>query len=160
MIVTISLATGKPYDFQRVREVLDLPRSPFYARKKRLSAVAHTPAKRGPKSCISDENLLALIRDDLKESPFIGEGHRKVWARPRFIKDHKVSRATRSGASWCYASCEKNLLSPYRVSQRVPTPHDGKIVTSAPNVMCGTDGTNVFTLDDDLDLYRHRALER
>ena len=28
---------------------------------------------------ISDETLLALIRDDRAASPFTGEGHRKVW---------------------------------------------------------------------------------
>jgi hypothetical protein len=39
--------------------------------------------KRGPKTDHSDEKLTALIRVDLESSPFVGEGHRKVWARLR-----------------------------------------------------------------------------
>jgi putative transposase len=32
---------------------------------------------------MSDRELLSEIRDVLAESPFVGEGHRKVWARLR-----------------------------------------------------------------------------
>jgi hypothetical protein len=32
---------------------------------------------------MSDRELLGEIRDVLQESPFVGEGHRKVWARLR-----------------------------------------------------------------------------
>jgi hypothetical protein len=35
--------------------------------------------KRGPKTAHTDEELTALIRADLDGSPFVGEGHRKVW---------------------------------------------------------------------------------
>jgi transposase InsO family protein len=43
---------------------------------------------------------------------------------------------------------ENNLLSPHRVVQRQPKKHDGKIITAAPNVMWGTDGTKVFTSEE------------
>ena len=43
---------------------------------------------------------------------------------------------------------ENNLLSPHRVVQGQPKEHTGKIITAAPNVMWGTDGTKVFTLDE------------
>ena len=43
---------------------------------------------------------------------------------------------------------ENQLLSPYRGRQGHPDPHDGTIVTEAPNLMWGTDGTKVFTLED------------
>ncbi len=32
---------------------------------------------------MTDTELLVEIRDVLATSPFVGEGHRKVWARPR-----------------------------------------------------------------------------
>ena len=37
----------------------------------------------GPLGAMSDRELLAEIRDVLATSPFVGEGHRKVWARLR-----------------------------------------------------------------------------
>jgi putative transposase len=46
------------------------------------------PARRGPKTRYSDEDLLAEIRRTIQESPFHGEGHRKVWARLRVREVH------------------------------------------------------------------------
>jgi len=43
---------------------------------------------------------------------------------------------------------EQKLLSPYRGRRGEPKKHDGQIVTFAPNVMWGTDGAKVFTVDD------------
>ena len=43
---------------------------------------------------------------------------------------------------------ENNLLSPHRGRRRGGNPHDGEIVTHAPNLMWGTDGVRVFTVDD------------
>jgi transposase InsO family protein len=43
---------------------------------------------------------------------------------------------------------ENRLLSPYRARQGHPDPHNGSIVTEAPNLMWGTDGTKVFMLED------------
>ena len=40
------------------------------------------------------------------------------------------------------------LLSPHRGRQGAARVHAGTIVTQAPNVMWGTDGVRVFTLDD------------
>jgi len=144
MSATISLATGKPYGIQRVCEVWEVPRSTFYDRKARLESVSPAaPAKRGPKTALSDEDLLDLIRDDLATSTFKGEGHRKVWGRLRFVKGHKVGRKR-----VLRIMRENHLLSPYRVAQGTPNLHEGKIITCAPNVMWGTDGTKVFTLEN------------
>jgi putative transposase len=144
MSATISPATGKPYGIQRVCEVWDLSRSTFYTRKARLEHPSPVvPVKRGPKTLLSDEELLDLIRYDLATSIFKGEGHRKVWARLRFIKGHKVGRKR-----VLRIMRVNNLLSPHRVPQGEPNLHEGKIITSAPNVMWGTDGTKVFTVDE------------
>jgi transposase InsO family protein len=144
MSATISLATAKPYGIQRVCKVWDVSRSTFYTRKARLESISPAaPAKRGPKTLLSDEELLDLIRDDLATSPFKGEGHRKVWARLRFVKGHNVGRKR-----VLRIMRENHLLSPYRVPQGAPNLHEGKIITLAPNVMWGTDATKVFTLED------------
>ena len=42
----------------------------------------------------------------------------------------------------------QGLLSPHRGRQGDPKAHDGTIVTSAPQVMCGTDWVRVFTVED------------
>ena len=40
------------------------------------------------------------------------------------------------------------MLSPYRQIYRPPQLHDGKITTEGPNIMWGSDGTKVMTLQD------------
>lgn len=102
-----------------------------------------TLGKRGPKTPLSDAELLVEIRADLKASPFQGEGHRKVRARLRILRgipvaNKRVLRLMR----------ENQLLSPYRGRIGRPLLHDGTIVTDAPNLMWGTDGTRIFTLED------------
>jgi len=74
--------------------VLDLPRSTIYAQQARESAkvVPLIKQRRGPKPKVSDADLLAAIRADLAASPFVGEGHRKVWARLRILRDIRVGR--------------------------------------------------------------------
>ena len=91
MSATISEATGRPYGVQRVCDTWEMPRSSFYHRKSN-ELESPAPQKRGPKTLISDGELLALIRDDLTTSLFTGEGHRKVWGRIRFVKEVKVGR--------------------------------------------------------------------
>lgn len=43
---------------------------------------------------------------------------------------------------------ENHLLSPYRNRPKPARKHDGKIITMAPDLMWGTDGTRVFTLEE------------
>lgn len=76
MSAEISVASGRPYGVKRVCAVWGVARSTFYA------APADTgPARKGPAPQVSDEELYAMIEDDLECSPFTGEGHRKAWAR-------------------------------------------------------------------------------
>lgn len=125
MSATTSAATGKLYGVQRVYDAWEIPRSSFYARKARLLASPAT-LKRGPKTAVSDDELLALIREDLTTSLFTGEGHRKVWGRIRFVKGIKVSRKR-----VLRIMREQNLPSPHRVSQGCPIEHTGSIITAA-----------------------------
>jgi transposase InsO family protein len=142
MSAVISPATGKVYGVQRVCEAWEVPRSSFYGRQSR-NTVPLAPLKRGPKTPLSDDEVLALIRADLATSSFVGEGHRKVWGRLRFVQGIKVGRKR-----VLRIMRENNLLSPHRVVQGQPTEHTGKIITATPNVMWGTDGTKVFTIDE------------
>ena len=140
-----SATTGRRYGLKRVCRTWERSRSALYARRARSQRqVLDTgPQRRGPTPALSDTQLLAAIRSDLARSPFQGEGHRKVHARLRILDGVRVSR-TRVLRVMRAAS----LLSPHRGRQGAPKAHDGTIVTSAPDVMWGTDGVRVFTVDD------------
>ena len=140
-----SEATGKPYGLERVCRVLEFPRSTIYAQQSReaIKAIPLHPVRRGPKPKIPDVELLAAIRADLEASPFVGEGHRKVWARLRILQDIRVSKDR-----VCRLMRENALLSPHRVRQGTPILHDGSIQAEAPNRMWGTDGIRIQTVED------------
>jgi putative transposase len=108
---TISSGIGKPYGLERVCRVLGFPRLTIYAARARESSnvVPLLAQRRGPKPKMPDADLLNAIRADLAASPFIGEGHRKVWARLRILRDIRVSR-TRV----LRLMRENALLSPHR----------------------------------------------
>jgi transposase InsO family protein len=141
MSQTISPSAEKPYGVQRVCHVWEQARSSFYHASRPVPQAAHK--RRGPRPLISDEDLLALIRHDLATSPFTGEGHRKVWARLRIRDGVRVSRKR-----VLRLMRENHLLSPHRGWPKAVKAHDGKIITMAANLMWGTDGTRVFTLDE------------
>jgi len=87
--------------------------------------------------------LLSAIRADLKRSPWIGEGHRKVWARLRVLDNIRVARKR-----VLRLMRENSLLSPHRHMPRQGEAHDGHIITNAPNLMWGTDATQIPTVVD------------
>ena len=134
MSQTTSATTGRRYGLERVCRLWEQSRSAFYARRARpqRSASAEGPCRRGPTPALSDAQLLAAIRNDLARSPFQGKGHRKVHARLRILDGVRVSR-TRV----LRVMRAQGLLSPHRGRQGEPKPHDGTIVTSAPDVMWG-----------------------
>ncbi len=140
-----SPSTTKRYGVERVCAAWDLSRSTFYARRARSEpSTSKRPEKRrGPRPPVSDEKLLEHIQADLARTPFTGEGHRKVWARLRVLDGVRVSRKR-----VLRIMREHNLLSPHRRPMGDPKLHDGTITTDAPNVMWGTDGARVFTVDD------------
>ena len=91
------------------------------------------PKRRGPLGPCSDEELVGHIRRILTESPFHGEGYRKVWARLRYqgirTSKERVRRLMR----------EHGLQAPQRVGHpHGPKAHDGTIITEEPDEMWGT----------------------
>jgi putative transposase len=131
---TASPGTGKVYPLTLLCEVLGVPRSTAYARH------ACEPRKRGPKTVLSDDALLVLIRDDLANSPFVGEGHRKVWARLRRngirVSKNRILAVMRA----------HHLLAPtHRVHVHGDRAHTGTIIAQEPNELWGTDATRLWT---------------
>jgi transposase InsO family protein len=146
MAKATSPTAGQRYGIQRVCRLWDVPRSSFYAGRapERQSAVpASLPARRGPKPAISDDALLAAIKQDLKASPWIGEGHRKVWARLRVRDAIRVSRKR-----LLRVMREHALLSPHRARPCEKDSHDRQIITPAPNIMWAIDATQITTVQD------------
>jgi transposase InsO family protein len=89
---------------------------------------------------MADTELVAAIRAVLADSPFHGEGHRKVWARLRMrgvrTSPRRVLRLMR----------QHDLLAPARAgSPRGPRNHDGTIIPDALDTMWGTDMTTTWT---------------
>jgi putative transposase len=87
-----------------------------------------------------DYELLAEIRDVLADSPFVGEGHRKVWARLRRrgvrTSRKRVLRLTR----------EAGLLAPTaRVRKRAQRLHEGTITVTVPDTLWATDATEAWS---------------
>ena len=87
-----------------------------------------------------DEDLVQAIRQLLTDSPFHGEGYRKLWARLRFkgirTSRRRVLRLMR----------EHGLLAPQRMgAPHGSKAHDGRITTDRVDAMWGTDLTSVMT---------------
>jgi putative transposase len=140
---TASPGTGRPYGLQRVCRIFGLARSTAYYLKARDAVPVEqrpVPRKRGPVGAGTDEELVGHIRAVLSESPFHGEGYRKVWARLRHrgirTAAERVRRLMR----------EHHLQAPRRGGNpHGPKAHDGTIVTDEPDRMWGTDMTTTVT---------------
>jgi len=92
---------------------------------------------------MSDPELLAAIRGVIAESPFVAEGHRKVWAR---LRRQGVFTA-RKRVLWLMR--EAGLLAPTAlVRKRAKRLHDGTIKVSVPDTLWATDATESSTDSD------------
>ena len=139
-------STGRAYGLKRVCALWGLARSTVYAQRRREAVPVHerpTPHKRGPVGPCTDAELLGHIRQVLEDSPFHGEGYRKVWARLRFAgirtSKERVRRLMR----------EAGLQAPHRVGKpRGPKAHNGTIRTERPDRMWGTDMTTTVTTEE------------
>jgi transposase InsO family protein len=122
-----------------VCRVLGAPRSTIYAHQS-----DGQPGRPGPVPPIDDAELVRLIRQVLTDSPFAGEGYRKVRARLR--REHGVQV---SGKRVLRLLRREGLLAPQRVrGRRKPRPHDGTIIPDRPNLRWGTDATMAWTRSD------------
>jgi putative transposase len=140
-----SPGTGRRYGMQRVCRIFGMPRSTAYYLKAREAVPPDqrpVPGKRGPLGAGTDDGLVGQIRAVLADSPFHGEGYRKVWARLRHrgvrTAAERVRRLMR----------EHHLQAPRRGGNaRGPQAHDGTITTDEPDRMWGTDLTTTVTTE-------------
>ena len=122
-------------------DVLGAPRSTIYHRRARGDQLGCRP---GPKTEIGDADLVGKIKEVLNDSPFAGEGYRKVRARLRREHDLRVG-----GKRVLRLMRRHNLLAPQRCRHRRRTrPHDGTISPAGPNLRWGTDATMAWTRTD------------
>ncbi len=141
----MSPGTGRPYPLTMICEAWRVGRSTVYAARDREESEGPAePKKRGPKTKLSDEELVEEIRQVLKQSDFLGEGHRKVRARLRpkgiHVGKNRVLRLMR----------ENGLLAPVRRGKHPhgDRSHSGRITTDVPNELWGTDATRFYTKED------------
>ena len=139
---TASPSGNKPYGVARVARVWAIPRSTVYAARLRAASPVIV-AKRGPKTAFTDADLTERIRVLIGESPFFGEGHRKIWARLR----HADVRTSRQRVLRLMR--EAGLLAPSRRPAVINShPHEGTILSAEPDILWGTDATATVTLVD------------
>ena len=146
MSAATSPGTGLAYGLQRVCAAWGFARSYVYAMKSRQQATAERPPAKPSR-----------VTEALDLGRGSAGGHR---GRPGGIplggRGTPQGLGSASGLSWHPCSrkrvlrvmCENNLLSPHRCRRRGGNPHVGEIITHAPNLMWGTDGVRVFTVDD------------
>ena len=93
----VSPVTGRAYGLAAVCRVWQVPRATVYRHR---TPPREEPGRRpGPVGPMPDAVLLAAIRAVLADTPFHGEGHRKVWARLRLrgVRSSRRRVATASG---------------------------------------------------------------
>lgn len=141
MRAAVSISRDDQCGLTAVCQMAGVSRSSVYA--KRRDATSRTATRRGPKTQWSDTQLVEHMRKVLVESPFVGEGYRKVWAKLRFtgirVSKERVLRLMR----------EHGLQVPTRCGGPIgPGVHDGTIIPDAPDLRWGTDLTTTYTLEE------------
>ncbi len=126
-----------PAPLQVVSRVAGVSRSAACEARRRRGTSEPPRRRPGPVGAMTDSLLLAEIRDVLATSPFVGEGHRKVWARLRRrgvgTSRKRVLRLMR----------EAGLLAPTaKVRKRAQRLHDGTITVTVPDTLWATDATD------------------
>ncbi|WZO96074.1 IS3 family transposase [Isosphaeraceae bacterium EP7] len=103
------------------------------------------PGKRGSAGAATDAAMVVHIRRVLADSPFLGEGYRKVWARLRQqgirTAPERVRRLMRE---------HQPPGSPPGGNAHGPKAHDGTITTETPDEMWGTVMTTTVTTGEGL----------
>ena len=142
MSKVISISTRHRYGVARVCRIWGIARAGVY-RRRCVTETPNAPRRRpGPQGPMPDAALVEAIRQVLIDSPFHGEGYRKVWARLRHAglrtSKERVRRLMR----------ENRLAATTRMGRpRGPRNHDGTIIPETIDTMWGTDMTATITVE-------------
>ena len=130
MSAVISISAHRRYGVARVCRVWSIARAGLY-RSRRAAVVPPGPRHRpGPQGPMPDAALMDAIRQVLTDSPFHGEGYRKIWARLR----HQGLRTSRERVRRLMR--ENGLGASIRTGPpRGPRNHDGTIIPEAIDTM-------------------------
>ena len=134
----VSPSTDQIYGLQRVTRIWGVSRATVYRHRHRSEAMRAQEARAARRD--GGRGAGAAIRQLLQDSPFHGEGYRKLWARLRFAgirtSRRRVLRLMR----------EHGLLAHQRAGRpHGSRAHDGTITTERVDLMWGTDLTSVVT---------------
>ena len=134
----VSPSTAQVYGLLRVTRLWGVSRAALYRHRRPTQVVERK--RPGPLGAMADEDLVVEIRQLLQDSPFHGEGYRKLWARLRFAgirtSRRRVLRLMR----------EHGLLAHQRAGRpHGSRAHDGTITSERVDLMWGTDLTSVVT---------------
>jgi putative transposase len=134
----VSPSTAQVHGLLRVARLWSASRATLYRRRRPTKVVERK--RPGPRGAMADEDLVVAIRQLPTDSPFHGEGRRKLWARLRFAgvrtSRRRVLRLMRA----------HGLLAHQRAGRpRGSKAHDGTITTDRVDLMWGTDLTSVVT---------------
>jgi len=142
----LSPSRHRPYGMASVCRIWGVSRATVH--RHRAGAVgepanqAAAPRRRGPQGAASDADILKAIRTVIEDSPFQGEGYRKIWARLRAAGIRTAPRRVRR------IMRDNGLLAPNRPQHRPAHPHEGTIVTERVDEVWGTDMTQTVTIDE------------
>jgi len=142
MSAELTESNGKPYPLRLICRAMGVAASSLYASRQPRKPLFQW-AKPGPKTHLGDEALTEAIRKVILNSPFHGEGHRKVWARLR-------CQGLRAGRNRVLRLMRNHgLLAPTRrVHVHGDKAHAGRIIEEAPNRTWGTDATRFWTEEE------------
>ena len=140
MSQAFSISARRRYGLARVCTAWRVSRATVHRHRQAANSPRAPRRRPCPEGAMPDAELADRIRSLLADSPFHGEGYRKVWARLRHAgvrtSPRRVLRVMR----------EHSLLAHQRAgSPRGPRAHDGSITTSVVDEMWGTDMTTVLT---------------
>ena len=102
-----SISARQAYGIARVCRVWGLSRASYYRHTCPAPEVANLRKRPGPVGAMPDGDLVSAIIQLIEDSPFHGEGYRKMWARLRhkgiFTSQERVRRPL--SADCCAIAC-------------------------------------------------------
>ena len=135
MSQALSPSTGMRYGLARTCRVWQVARSTLDWRRQDPAESRRRPGPKGPGS---DDVVVGHMRTILQDSPFHGEGYRKVWARLRYryirTSPRRVLRGMRAHAV---------LVPGRRGNPHGPKAHDGTIMPDGLDLTFRTPYTTI-----------------